>query len=127
MKDPHEVFLSLPDAARLRAILRAREAASPSRSHDLDELASLLAEARILAPDRLPGDRAAIGSTVTYRDEPSGVERTITLSPGSVLSPVGLALLGRKPGSLVMASLANGWPFTLRVLEVAPLTEKETS
>ena len=127
MHDPHEVFLSLPDAARLRAVLRAREAASPSRSYELEELASLLAEARILAPDRLPADRAAIGSTVTYRDEPSGVERTITLSPRAVLTPVGLALLGRKRGSVVMASLANGWPFTLRVLEVAPLTEKETS
>jgi transcription elongation GreA/GreB family factor len=126
MKDPHDVFLSIPDAARLAAVLRASEA-SPSASHATDELASLLAEARVLAPDRLPSDRAAIGSSVTYRDEPAGVERTIALSPRSALSPIGLALLGRKPGSLVMGSLANGWPFTVRVLAVAPLTEKDTS
>jgi transcription elongation GreA/GreB family factor len=43
----------------------------------------------------------------------------------SVLSPAGLALLGRRPGSVVMATLRNGWPFTVRVLDAAPLTEKE--
>lgn len=36
----------------------------------------------------------------------------------SVLSPSGIALLGRRPGSLVMSALPNGWPFSVRVIDV---------
>jgi regulator of nucleoside diphosphate kinase len=116
MKDPHDVFLSAHDAAELRP---------------------LLAHARIVAPEHLPADRAAIGSTVVYREEPAGVTRTVTLcrpddADGaldrlSVLSPAGLALLGRRPGSVVMATLRNGWPFTIRILDATPATEQETA
>jgi regulator of nucleoside diphosphate kinase len=130
MKDPHEVFLSTRDAAALRALLGKRSG-SPFAS----ELAPLLAQARIVAPQHLPADRAAIGSKVVYREEPAGLTRAVTLchpddADGaldrvSVLSPAGLAVLGRRPGSVVMATLRNGWPFTIRVLDAAPATEKE--
>ena len=132
MKDPHEVFLSTHDAAKLRALLRER-----SGSHVASELGSLLAQARIVAREHLPADRTAIGSQVVYREEPAGVTRIVTLchpdeADGaldrlSVLSPAGLAVLGRRPGSVVMATLRNGWPFTVRVLDATPATEKETT
>src|SRR5438067_603329 len=64
MKDPHEVFLSAPDAAELRALLGAR-VNNKARSHAVEELSALLAHARIVAPERLAADRVAIGSTVT--------------------------------------------------------------
>lgn len=129
MKDPHDVFLSARDAAELRALLRERPA-----SRIPDELAPLLAHARIVAPEHLPADRVAIGSRVTYLEEPAGVTRTVTLchpddADGaldrlSALSPAGLALLGRKPGSVVMSALRNGWPFTVRVVRTVPALEK---
>src|SRR5205814_8182819 len=118
MKDPHEVFLSAPDAAELRALLGAR-VNNKARSHAVEELSALLAHARIVAPERLAADRVAIGSTVTYREEPAGVTPTVALchpddADGSLdrlsaLSPTGLALLGRRPGSVVMSALPNGW------------------
>lgn len=122
MNDPYEVILSTGDAAALRAAL--------------DEAEALLGSARIVAPEHLPADRAAIGSTVTYREEPAGVVRIATLAPPgasgtpervSVLSPAGLALLGRKPGAMVMSSLPNGWPFSVRLLEVASARAKEAA
>ena len=132
MKDPHDVFLSAHDVADLRALLRSRPA-----SHAANELAPLLAHARIVAPEHLPAERVAIGSRVTYREEPAAVTRTVTLSHPddadgalerlSVLSPAGLALLGRKPGSVVMSALRNGWPFSVRVLDAVPAPEKETT
>jgi len=129
MKDPHEVILSTSDAAVLRALLRQREK-SPSRSHAAAEVDALLDSARIVAPVLVPSDRAAIGSTVTYVEEPGSVQRIVRLSAPrdadgrldrlSVLSPAGLALLGRRPGSRVFGSLLNGWPFSVRVVAVAP-------
>jgi len=131
MKDPHDVYLSTHDATELRALLRTR--ASP---YVASELEPLLAQARTVAPAYLPADRVAIGSRVTYREEPGGVTRTITLRHPddahggldrlSVLSPAGLALLGRRPGSVVMSTLRNGWPFGIRVLEVAAVQKELT-
>jgi hypothetical protein len=36
-----------------------------------------------------------------------------------------LALLGRRPGSVVMSTLPNGWPFTVRILEARRAREEE--
>ena len=136
LNDPHEIVLSSRDAATLHELLRAR---SPTRSPTLplEQLASLLRDARICAPEYLPAERVRIGSTVTYLEEPAGVRRKVTLAdpnaaPGgldrlSALSPPGLALLGRKPGSLVMSALPNGWPFSVQVLDVAVTDEMEAT
>jgi regulator of nucleoside diphosphate kinase len=131
MKDPHEVYLSTHDAAELRALLRTRASSDVAR-----ELEPLLAQARTVAPQYLPSDRVALGARVTYLEEPAGVARTVTLchpddADGaldrlSVLAPAGLALLGRRPGSVVMSTLRNGWPFGIRVLNVAALQKEAT-
>jgi regulator of nucleoside diphosphate kinase len=124
MKDPHEIILSTADAALLRAL--------PG-----DHANELLRHAYTCAPEQLPEDRIGIGSKVVYLEEPWHIRRSVTLchpddADGrldrlSVISPEGLALLGRRPGSVVMSALPNGWPFTVRVLEVARATEKEAA
>ncbi|HEX7054296.1 MAG TPA: GreA/GreB family elongation factor [Burkholderiales bacterium] len=134
LKDPHEIVISTRDAAALEAVLRERKR-SPYGSHAMRELEALLGAARIVAPVLLPRDRVAIGSTVTYREEPAGVVRIVTLchpaeADGSLgrlpaVSPAGLALLGRRPGSVVLSS-QNGWPFSVHVLDVEPAREEET-
>lgn len=124
MKDPHEIILSITDAALLRSL--------PG-----DGANELLRHAHTCAPEQLPHDRIGIGSKVVYLEEPWHIRRSVTLCHPddddgrldrlSVLSPAGLALLGRRPGSVVMASMPNGWPFTVRVLEVSRASEKEAA
>ena len=92
-----------------------------------DALADLMLEARLVPDSELPDNRVAMNSRVTYRDA-DGAERTVRLvhpsdaDPAtlriSVLSPVGRALLGRKAGSTITASLPGGRGLRLRILEV---------
>ena len=91
-----------------------------------DAVAELLTDARLVAHEHLPLNRIAMNSRVTYRMEPDGECRVLTLvHPNeadpvqgriSVLSPIGRALLGRKPGAIV----ADGPPYardrSIRVL-----------
>lgn len=124
----HEVFVSARDAEALAATLGSHRRANPYESDASDELAGLLLEARMVAADRLPADRVAMNSTVTYVEEPGGVQRTVTLcfpqdadaAAGriSVLSPIGLALVGRGRGAVVMPVLPNGRELEIRILEV---------
>src|SRR5581483_1763740 len=134
MNDPHEIILSIPDAAELTELLRKRSS-SQSPAVWAGQLERVLRRATTYAPEHLPVDRAAMGSTVTYLEEPGRIRRSVTLchpdeADGaldrlSVLSPAGLALLGRRPGSVVMSELHNGWPFTVRVIDSARSAEKE--
>jgi len=126
MNDRHDLFISAQDAEALAAMLGAPRRSSAFEADASDELADLLMEAR-RAPERLPADRVAMGSTVTYVEEPSGVRRTVTLAYPqhadaaqgriSVLSPVGLALIGRKRGSVVMSAIPNGRQLSVRILD----------
>ena len=134
MKEAHEIVISVADAADLRAVLpgRSRMHARPGWAH---ELADVLEFARVVVTACLPSDRVAIGSAVTYREEPSGKRRTVVLSHPeeavgrpdrlSVLSPIGLALVGRRSGSLGMSDLPDARPYTLRVVGVSETGAKE--
>ena len=121
----HELIVSSRDAAVLSSLMRERGPAPL--------LEDLLLEARRVAPDELPADRIAIDSNVTYEEEPGGERRrVIVVHPDeadaafgriSVLSPVGLALLGRAPGARVSAALPGGRAPTIRILETSPRRE----
>jgi regulator of nucleoside diphosphate kinase len=127
MNDRHELYLSAPDAEALAAMLGAHRRDHPFEANASDALGDMLMEARMVVPERLPADRVAMGSTVTYVEEPSGVRRTVTLAYPqhadaaqgriSVLSPVGLALIGRKRGSVVMSAMPNGRQLGIRILQ----------
>jgi len=78
-------------------------------------------------PDEaLPADRVAMNSRVTYEELPRGARRSVTLvypidadaGEGriSVLSPIGLSLLGRAPGSVVEPPMPDGRPMRIRIL-----------
>src|SRR5689334_9219305 len=111
----HEVFISARDAEGLAAMLGTHRRAAPLESDASDALAALLMLARLVPAERLAADRVAMNSSVTYVEEPAGVRRTVTLvypseadsTQGriSVLSPIGLALIGRRRGELVDAVL----------------------
>lgn len=112
-----ERFESLASAA----MERFPEAAYP--------LVTKLSRARLVVASRLPEDCATIGSSVCYQDERTGRAQQVTLvlpeqadiSRGlvSVLTPVGVALLGLRPRNRVRWKTRAGEERTLSVLAVA--------
>jgi transcription elongation GreA/GreB family factor len=119
----NDLHVSLTDAKELAAMLGAHRRAGSLESDPAEALAELLAQARRVPAEGLSTDRVAMGSTVTYVEEPAGARRTVTLAyPGdadlasskiSVFSPIGRALLGRKRGDIVDVALPAG-----RLLEI---------
>jgi regulator of nucleoside diphosphate kinase len=123
----HELIISARDAEVLALMLGERR-----RQHALeaaDALADLLLEARLVPDEELPPDCIAMNSSVTYREEPAGMRRSVVLvhpieadaavGRVSVLSPVGLALLGRTPGSVVTVNVPGTQALTVRILDAA--------
>lgn len=123
----HELILSARDAEVLALMLGERRRQHALEAAAADALADLLVEARLVPHERLPADRIAMDSKVEYQEEPDGERRAVILvhpieadaAVGriSVLSPVGLALLGRTPGSLVDVALPGGRVLTIRILD----------
>lgn len=98
----------------------------------LDEIA----RARIVEAQKMPANVVAIGNVVTYRDGTTGQERTVTLVfPGdadiarqkiSILTPIGVALLGLKEGASFYWDTRDGERRILtavRVSSEAPASE----
>jgi len=122
----NELLVSTRDAEALACVVGDRHLAARFES-ETDALAEILMEARMVPHHELPANRVAMNSRVTYR-ESDGPVRTVTLvHPAtadvtnlriSVLSPVGRALLGRRPGTAVRASVPGGRGITLHILAV---------
>lgn len=134
MVSHNDLLVSARDAESL-ALLVGDRRSDRFEAEAANALADVLIDARMVAHDRLPADRVAMNSTVSYLEEPEGGRRTVVLvhprqaapSRGlvSVLSPVGRALLGRRAGAV--ASIAvPGRALTIRVLDVqsAPVVEE---
>lgn len=123
---PH-VIISEDQIARLE---RLAEGLVGRNAELADRLMTELARARIAGPARLPADVVTIGSTVTYRDETSGRDQTITLvwpedadiaaGRASVLTPIGVALLGLRTGARFEWETRMGELRELTVLAVGP-------
>ncbi|HXV12546.1 MAG TPA: GreA/GreB family elongation factor [Burkholderiales bacterium] len=123
----HELILSASDAEVLALMLGERRRESSLEVAAARELGDLLVEARLVPHEQLPADRVAMNSKVTYEEELDGERRSVILvhpiesDPArgriSVLSPIGLALLGRRPGALVDATLPGERVRTIRILE----------
>jgi regulator of nucleoside diphosphate kinase len=121
----NELLVSARDAEALAQVIgwRGRQAADADAAN---ALADLLMEARLVPHEHLPADRVAMNSSVTYEERPGGTRRTVVLvhpaeanAAGgrvSVLSPIGRALLGRRPGETVDAGAPMGRELTIHIL-----------
>ncbi|MCV2892726.1 nucleoside diphosphate kinase regulator [Lentibacter sp. XHP0401] len=100
------------------------------RNTDLAELlVEELGRARIVSQSRLRPDVVDIGREVTYRDELTGQDHTITLvipqdadiSKGwiSVITPIGIALIGLAEDAVFHWETRDGHRRELKVLKVA--------
>lgn len=125
----HELILSARDAEGLALMLGERRRQHALEAAAADALADLLVEARLVPHEELPADRIAMNSWVAYREEPGGGRRSVVLvhpieadaARGriSVLSPVGLALLGRTEGSVVTVDVPGAKVLTVRILDAS--------
>lgn len=96
-----------------------------------DRLLTELSRAKIVAREKLPDDVVDIGRPVTYRDETVGKDHTITLvwpedanidaGRVSVITPIGVALIGLQAGAKFVWETRNGETRDLTVLHVAPV------
>ena len=74
-----------------------------------DRLLDEVGRARIVKADKMPTDVVSLGSSVVYRDETTGQEKTVTLvypenadisrDRVSVMTPIGVSLLGLSEGA----------------------------
>lgn len=100
------------------------------RSPDLaDRLLAELSRARRVPAAKVPADVVTIGNRVIFRDETTGKERSVTLafpedadiSTGriSVMTPIGVALLGLSEGARFSWDTTNGQTRQLTVISVS--------
>ena len=120
-----ELLISTRDAEAIASLVGDHNRAG-LEAEAANALADILIDAPFVPSERLPADRVAMNSRVTYREEPGGARRTVVLvqpseaAPAegriSVLSPVGRSLLGRRSGSTTSIDVPGGRALMIRVL-----------
>jgi regulator of nucleoside diphosphate kinase len=127
------LLLTQRDAARLRAAL-ARATLESMASGDtraenaLELVATALRSAIVVPPDRVPPDVVTMRSRLVLKEVETGARREVVLvypeeerthdGHVSVLSPVGVALLGLAEGAVVGWPLPSGRTAILKVASV---------
>ena len=101
-----KIIINADDLDHLEALAEGAMACDAALA---DRLLDELGRAKVLPPAKMPANVVGVGKTVTYRDETSGQERTVTLvypeeadiAEGkiSVMTPIGVALLGLPEGT----------------------------
>ncbi|MBO0333949.1 nucleoside diphosphate kinase regulator [Sneathiella sp. CAU 1612] len=120
-----KIVISDASLNRLEALAERSFERDPAlASRLLDEIG----RARIVNAQKMPANVVAIGNVVTYRDGTTGQERTVTLVfPGdadiasqkiSIMTPIGVALLGLKEGASFYWDTRDGERRMLTVVRV---------
>jgi regulator of nucleoside diphosphate kinase len=101
-----KVVINANDLAHLEGLADGMMRRNPALA---DRLFEEIGRARIVAAAKMPKDVVTMGSTVTYRDETTGQEKSVTLVYPenadisqlrvSVMTPIGVALLGLATGA----------------------------
>ena len=124
-----QITIAQETVDHLEALVEGASARMPELA---DRLLEELSRARILPAARIPDDVVGIGNSVTWRDETTGHEQTATLvwpeeadidaGRASVLTPIGVALIGLKAGARFQWETRSGEVRDLTVLSVGPST-----
>ncbi|MBJ6373498.1 nucleoside diphosphate kinase regulator [Sedimentitalea arenosa] len=120
-----KITINADDLAHIEALAEGAMQRNPALA---DRLLEEIGRARIVAPGKMPANVVSIGSIVTYRDETTGVERTVTLTYPedadiaqqrvSVVTPIGVALLGLPEGAVFHWDTRTDQRRMLKVLRV---------
>jgi regulator of nucleoside diphosphate kinase len=117
------IILSRTDYERLSALVASRHASEtwPALVDELDR-------AEIVEANDMPGATVVMGARVEYRDETTGqTRRVVPVFPGeediadgriSILTPVGIALIGLRAGDTAEWQTRSGEWKRLRILRV---------
>ncbi|MBN1362509.1 MAG: GreA/GreB family elongation factor [Sedimentisphaerales bacterium] len=103
------------DAMRLRMLLATAQSTNPAMKAPLGRLQQLLETADVVAPRDVPGNVVTMNSRVRLRDDHDGADMVLSLvfpadattdtdfesMKVSVLTPIGLSLLGQRVGDIV--------------------------
>jgi regulator of nucleoside diphosphate kinase len=119
------IVLSSDDADRL---MNLASAASGTLSAVADALMHEAGRAEVVAPHRLPSDTVAMDATVAFRDQGTGRVREVQLvypheadiarGKISVLTPIGVALIGLSTGQSMAWQGPDGVSHRLTVVRV---------
>ncbi|WP_323781458.1 nucleoside diphosphate kinase regulator [Leisingera sp.] len=122
-----KVVLARETLDRLEALAEGALTRTPELA---DRLLEEIERAKIVSTSKLRGDVVAIGRAVTYRDETTGQSNTVTpafpedadISEGriSLMTPVGVALIGLSEGASFRWTARDGEERSLTVLKVEP-------
>jgi len=119
-----DIIISEADHARLSQLAEGLLARLPEVA---GELLAEVERATIVAPDALPRNVIAMGSTVEYADDEGQTRRVTLVYPDqadiareriSVLTPIGAALIGLGEGQSITWKTRDGRTRELRVLRV---------
>jgi regulator of nucleoside diphosphate kinase len=121
--------LTIDDYSKLRSLVVSKVAHVFSDPTLLRDLHQQLSRARLVEPEELPEDVVAINSTITLRDLRTSALETYTLVEPtradiangrlSILSPVGVEILGCRTGDEIQCPVASGWR-RMKVEKVRP-------
>lgn len=118
------IVVSRLDLERIEALLERMPLAQQSQ---YDALRAELDRADVVEPSQVPANVVTMNSVVTFEDENSSDELTVSLvypsgaaAPGtvSILAPVGSALLGMAVGQHIEWPMPDGRTRRLCVLEI---------
>lgn len=108
-------------------LYRLASAASDRMPAESDELLAELDRARLVPDAAVPADVVRMGSQVEFRSDNGAVRRVALVYPEeadiaegkvSVLTPIGAALIGLRPGHSMTWQARDGRPHELTVLAV---------
>lgn len=122
------IWLTAQDYNRLRHLLAELMRQSRGMQAGAETLEEILDLARVVQPEKVPGNVVTMNSRVLYEDVSTGEKGTVTIvypadvAPAeyriSVLSPVGAALLGEAENSEVELPLPHGQTRRIRINSV---------
>lgn len=120
-----DVVINMATLQRIEALAESALKMNPELA---EKLLDELVHAEVVAPDRVPAGIVGIGNAVTYRDEASGQEKTVTLvfpedadisqRRISVMTPLGVALLGLAEGAVFYWDTRDGSRRPLSIVRV---------
>jgi regulator of nucleoside diphosphate kinase len=119
------IWLTAQDYNRLRHLLAELTRQSRGIEAGLDTVEEILELARVVQPEKVPGNVVTMNSRVLFEDVRTQEKGTVTVvypadtDPASgkisVLSPVGAALLGESEGEEVELPLPHGQTRRIRI------------
>lgn len=113
-----QIWITTSDQERLSSLIDGVRATGPKKKAYLGRLERELERARLVDPEKIPGDVVTMNSVVRIRDLESGEETTYKLvfpsearieeNRISVLSAIGTALIGYRVGDTIEWEVPSG-------------------